>query len=159
MGAYEGQQIKIECHSEAYPKSINYWTKEKGDIVPQGTVNLFVCLRNDFHPCRSLSWTPTTLPEQSLGFNYTLTIKCTYNNCVLHNLFTEQFNEFFNTFHYQIKSDDVWQSLQKPFIRKIIMMGLLCGFRKHTTGFESYYQFNSCERIPQLSLNINSFLF
>ena len=36
VGAYEGQQIKLECHSEAYPKSINYWTKEKGDIVPQG---------------------------------------------------------------------------------------------------------------------------
>lgn len=36
VGAYEGQQIKLECHSEAFPKSINYWMKEKGDIVPQG---------------------------------------------------------------------------------------------------------------------------
>lgn len=42
VGAYEGQQIKLECHSEAYPKSINYWTKEKGDIVPQG--RRIVCL-------------------------------------------------------------------------------------------------------------------
>jgi len=40
VGAYEGQQIKLECHSEAYPKSINYWTKEKGDIVPQGELHL-----------------------------------------------------------------------------------------------------------------------
>lgn len=42
VGAYEGQQIKLECHSEAYPKSINYWTKEKGDIVPQGEWAIFV---------------------------------------------------------------------------------------------------------------------
>uniref|UniRef100_A0A182QF62 Ig-like domain-containing protein n=1 Tax=Anopheles farauti TaxID=69004 RepID=A0A182QF62_9DIPT len=36
VGAVEGQQMTLECHSEAYPKSINYWTREKGDIVPQG---------------------------------------------------------------------------------------------------------------------------
>lgn len=35
VGAYEGQQMTLECHSEAYPKSINYWTREKGEIVPQ----------------------------------------------------------------------------------------------------------------------------
>uniref|UniRef100_A0A182JC76 Uncharacterized protein n=1 Tax=Anopheles atroparvus TaxID=41427 RepID=A0A182JC76_ANOAO len=37
VGAVEGQRMTLECHSEAYPKSINYWTREKGDIVPQGT--------------------------------------------------------------------------------------------------------------------------
>ncbi|XP_058820346.1 neurotrimin-like isoform X4 [Topomyia yanbarensis] len=36
VGAVEGQRMTLECHSEAYPKSINYWTREKGDIVPQG---------------------------------------------------------------------------------------------------------------------------
>ncbi|XP_044726901.1 limbic system-associated membrane protein-like [Chrysoperla carnea] len=36
VGAYEGQQLTLECHSEAYPKSINYWTRDKGEIVPQG---------------------------------------------------------------------------------------------------------------------------
>ncbi|GLV45446.1 Dpr-interacting protein eta [Carabus blaptoides fortunei] len=35
VGAYEGQQMTLECHSEAYPRSINYWTREKGEIVPQ----------------------------------------------------------------------------------------------------------------------------
>ncbi|KYB29127.1 neurotrimin isoform X2 [Tribolium castaneum] len=35
VGAYEGQQITLECHSEAFPKSINYWTTDKGEIVPQ----------------------------------------------------------------------------------------------------------------------------
>lgn len=35
VGAYEGQRITLECQSEAYPKSINYWTREKGEIVPQ----------------------------------------------------------------------------------------------------------------------------
>ncbi|KAG5676473.1 putative Mast/stem cell growth factor receptor Kit [Polypedilum vanderplanki] len=36
VGAYEGQKIVLECHSEAFPRSINYFTKEKGEIVPQG---------------------------------------------------------------------------------------------------------------------------
>ncbi|CAH0553154.1 unnamed protein product, partial [Brassicogethes aeneus] len=36
VGAMEGQQITLECHSEAYPKSINYWTKDDGHIISQG---------------------------------------------------------------------------------------------------------------------------
>lgn len=36
VGAMEGQQITLECHSEAYPKSINYWTKDSGNIISQG---------------------------------------------------------------------------------------------------------------------------
>jgi len=36
VGAYEGQQMTLECNSEAYPKSINYWTREKGEIIAQG---------------------------------------------------------------------------------------------------------------------------
>lgn len=36
VGAYEGQQMTLECHSEAYPKSINYWTRDRGDIIVQG---------------------------------------------------------------------------------------------------------------------------
>lgn len=52
VGAYEGQQIKLECHSEAYPKSINYWTKEKGDIVPQGETLSAVLLYLFVDRCR-----------------------------------------------------------------------------------------------------------
>lgn len=40
VGAYEGQQMTLECHSEAYPRSINYWTREKGEIVPQSKSNI-----------------------------------------------------------------------------------------------------------------------
>lgn len=36
VGAVEGNSLTLECNSEAYPKSINYWTREKGEIVPQG---------------------------------------------------------------------------------------------------------------------------
>ena len=36
VGAHEGQQMTLECHSEAYPKSINYWTRERGEIIAQG---------------------------------------------------------------------------------------------------------------------------
>ncbi|KAL1508978.1 hypothetical protein ABEB36_003789 [Hypothenemus hampei] len=35
--AVEGQRIILECHSEAFPKSINFWTKDDGRIISQGT--------------------------------------------------------------------------------------------------------------------------
>ncbi|XP_054083643.1 hemicentin-1 [Zeugodacus cucurbitae] len=34
VGAATGQNITLECQSEAYPKSINYWTKNDTIIVP-----------------------------------------------------------------------------------------------------------------------------
>lgn len=37
IGAHEGQQLVLECISEAYPKSVNYWTREKGDMIANGT--------------------------------------------------------------------------------------------------------------------------
>ncbi|XP_073823360.1 LOW QUALITY PROTEIN: dpr-interacting protein eta [Musca autumnalis] len=37
IGAVEGKGVTLECHSEAFPKAINYWTREKGDIVPPGS--------------------------------------------------------------------------------------------------------------------------
>lgn len=39
VGAYDGQQITLECHSEAYPKSINYWTRDKGEIIPHSMLS------------------------------------------------------------------------------------------------------------------------
>lgn len=36
-GAYVGQDVALECHTEAYPTSINYWTTEKGDMIVSGT--------------------------------------------------------------------------------------------------------------------------
>ncbi|XP_049848068.1 lachesin-like [Schistocerca gregaria] len=36
VGAYEGQEMTLECHSEAFPKSINYWTRDHGEIIAQG---------------------------------------------------------------------------------------------------------------------------
>ena len=34
--AYLGQDVMLECHIEAYPKSINYWTTAKGDMIISG---------------------------------------------------------------------------------------------------------------------------
>jgi hypothetical protein len=48
VGAHEGQQMTLECHSEAYPKSINYWTREKGDIIAQGNC----CISRNLNPYR-----------------------------------------------------------------------------------------------------------
>ncbi|GLH14851.1 Lachesin, partial [Gryllus bimaculatus] len=50
VGAYEGQRMTLECNSEAYPRSINYWTREKGEIIAQGKLDRrtrgweFVCI-------------------------------------------------------------------------------------------------------------------
>ncbi|XP_039950790.1 limbic system-associated membrane protein isoform X3 [Bactrocera tryoni] len=38
IGAVENKNVTLECQSEAFPKSINYWTRERGDIVPPGSV-------------------------------------------------------------------------------------------------------------------------
>ncbi|XP_055849472.1 neural cell adhesion molecule 2 isoform X2 [Episyrphus balteatus] len=36
-GAYVGQDVTLECHTEAYPASINYWTTERGDMIISDT--------------------------------------------------------------------------------------------------------------------------
>lgn len=34
IGAYDGQQVTLECYSQAFPKSINYWAKDNnGEII------------------------------------------------------------------------------------------------------------------------------
>ena len=40
--AFVGQDVMLECHIEAYPKSINYWTTAKGDMIISGEKNGFV---------------------------------------------------------------------------------------------------------------------
>lgn len=35
-GAYIGQDVTLECHTEAYPNSINYWTTEHGEMIVSG---------------------------------------------------------------------------------------------------------------------------
>lgn len=37
--AYNGQDVILVCHIEAYPKSINYWTTAKGDMIISGQLN------------------------------------------------------------------------------------------------------------------------
>nr|XP_050849173.1 limbic system-associated membrane protein-like isoform X2 [Vespula vulgaris] len=36
VGVQEGQQMTLECNSEAFPKSINYWTRGNNQIIPNG---------------------------------------------------------------------------------------------------------------------------
>ncbi|XP_055386949.1 uncharacterized protein LOC129615651 isoform X2 [Condylostylus longicornis] len=36
-GAYVGQEVTLECETEAYPASINYWTTERGDMIISDT--------------------------------------------------------------------------------------------------------------------------
>ncbi|XP_071540302.1 lachesin-like [Panulirus ornatus] len=35
-GAYLGQDLTIECRTEAFPRSINYWTNTRGDMIVAG---------------------------------------------------------------------------------------------------------------------------
>ncbi|XP_035220289.1 lachesin-like [Stegodyphus dumicola] len=37
VGAPVGGKVTVDCHTEAYPKSINYWTKEEGEMIIQST--------------------------------------------------------------------------------------------------------------------------
>ncbi|KAF0765250.1 neurotrimin, partial [Aphis craccivora] len=39
IGAFIGQSLTLECLSEAHPKSINYWTREAGEIIAHGKQN------------------------------------------------------------------------------------------------------------------------
>ncbi|KAF7278936.1 hypothetical protein GWI33_007839 [Rhynchophorus ferrugineus] len=36
-GAYIGQDVALECHTEAFPTSINYWTTDRGDMIISGS--------------------------------------------------------------------------------------------------------------------------
>ncbi|CAG9857279.1 unnamed protein product [Phyllotreta striolata] len=36
-GAYVGQDVTLECRTEAFPTSINYWTTERGDMIISGS--------------------------------------------------------------------------------------------------------------------------
>ncbi|GBP78237.1 Lachesin [Eumeta japonica] len=40
-GAYVGQDVTLECHTEAFPSSINYWTTGRGDMIISGRVASF----------------------------------------------------------------------------------------------------------------------
>lgn len=44
VGAQEGQRMTLECNSEAFPQSINYWTKENNEIIKNGTLNIYISL-------------------------------------------------------------------------------------------------------------------
>lgn len=38
VGAFVGDLLSIECHVEAFPKPINYWSSENGNLVTQGNI-------------------------------------------------------------------------------------------------------------------------
>lgn len=42
VGAYEGQSITLHCSTEAYPKSINYWTFSNSNSNSNGNNNILV---------------------------------------------------------------------------------------------------------------------
>ena len=39
-GAFLGQDVTLECNSEAFPLSINYWTKKNGEMLISGETTL-----------------------------------------------------------------------------------------------------------------------
>ncbi|CAG7733809.1 unnamed protein product [Allacma fusca] len=48
VGATEGSDVVLECHSEAYPKSINYWTRDTGETIVSGEKYEAVLLDNAY---------------------------------------------------------------------------------------------------------------
>ncbi|XP_063244189.1 lachesin-like [Bacillus rossius redtenbacheri] len=47
-GAYVGQDVSLECHTEAYPTSINYWTTDRGDMIVSGEKYESVVMDNGY---------------------------------------------------------------------------------------------------------------
>lgn len=72
VGAVEGQRISLECLSEAYPKSINYWTRDKGEIVPTVPQGKF---------CKMTTLLYTQFPSSfcTSTSSHVCKSKCTYN--------------------------------------------------------------------------------
>nr|XP_018912263.1 PREDICTED: protein amalgam-like [Bemisia tabaci] len=48
VAAYQGQRLVLECHSEAYPKSISYWTRERGEVITYGQKYEPVIIESDY---------------------------------------------------------------------------------------------------------------
>ena len=42
VGAYEGQTLTLECHSEAYPRPITYWTTPLNETINNGNLYSFI---------------------------------------------------------------------------------------------------------------------
>jgi len=42
VGAALGQDVVLECHSEAFPKSINYWRRDNGETIVHGKLGASV---------------------------------------------------------------------------------------------------------------------
>lgn len=53
-GAYVGQDVTLECHTEAYPASINFWTTERGEMIISGNF----CYIINFHKYTIPSYIP-----------------------------------------------------------------------------------------------------
>lgn len=50
VGAYEGQTLTLECHSEAHPSPITYWTRPTNETIANGEqIFLFVQIWYAFH--------------------------------------------------------------------------------------------------------------
>lgn len=45
VGVQEGQQMTLECFSEAFPKSINYWTRDdNNNLIANGGSQLVILI-------------------------------------------------------------------------------------------------------------------
>lgn len=42
LGAPLGTNVRLECHVESFPNSVNYWSNTKGEIILQGWVPNFI---------------------------------------------------------------------------------------------------------------------
>lgn len=49
VGAYEGQTLVLECHSEAYPTAITYWTRPSNETITNGMQILNFSSKTCFH--------------------------------------------------------------------------------------------------------------
>lgn len=48
VSGMQGSNVTIECLTEAYPKSINYWTNDRGDMITSGDKYMSISIDNNY---------------------------------------------------------------------------------------------------------------
>lgn len=80
VGAHESESVTLECQSEAYPKSINYWTREKGEILAKGATDLKRCVTSVVYNVSSVPCTGGKYEPKLIETTYRMIMKLHIHN-------------------------------------------------------------------------------
>ncbi|OAD55980.1 Lachesin [Eufriesea mexicana] len=73
VGAQEGQRMTLECNSEAFPESINYWTRENKEITKNGSAITILYLWQSKEKLKNSEPSPCILLKSREKYNQSFT--------------------------------------------------------------------------------------